>query len=258
MPRIGRFEYPEVGLIDSLVLGRLIVDDFGGEVSRRGLAGVLAMSERGGAFAVRVGALRMWGIAIGRGRLRITRDGLRAIKASGGNEILDANGILVNQIPLFKEINKRIKNAGYDESMFAVLLGEITGESPETISKKISNIDRIFMEVKSFLNPLDSNSLITDRSQEKVISQSDNWFRPDTDALKKESDTGSRDEKDNSGQLKSDLINIDGENDAVKTAVINLSFTDVNISLPETPANIEALLLVLSARKKRLEDASSE
>ena len=227
-------------------------------MSRRGLAGVLAMSERGGAFAVRVGALRMWGIAIGRGRLRITRDGLRAIEASDENDILEANGILIKQIPLFIEIHKRIKSVGYDESMLAVMLGEITGESPETISKSISSIDRIFMEVKSFLNPLDSNSLIAHKSNKKAktTSELNTWVRQETNAPDEENDNH---EDDTPRPLQgSDLIKINHGDKTDKKPLINLSFTDVNISMPETSTNIEALLLVLSAQKKRLEDASSE
>ena len=79
MARLGEYEYPEIGLTESIELGKKISREFAGEVSRHGLARSLGMAERGGAFAARIGALRMWGIVTGRSRLRVSRDGLRAV-----------------------------------------------------------------------------------------------------------------------------------------------------------------------------------
>ena len=63
MAKLGDYEFPEIGLVESIELGQKIAREFAGEVSRQGLARSLGMSERGGAFSARLGALRMWGVA---------------------------------------------------------------------------------------------------------------------------------------------------------------------------------------------------
>ena len=66
MAKLGDYEFPEIGLGESIELGKKIAREFAGEVSRQGLARSLGMSQRGGAFSARLGALRMWGVAGGR------------------------------------------------------------------------------------------------------------------------------------------------------------------------------------------------
>ena len=108
MARLGDWEYPEINLSASIDVARKITREFSGEVSRTGLARSLGMSERGGAFASRLAAIRLWGIATGRSRIRLTRDGLRAARPHSPSEAQSAMRDLAQSVPLFVELGKRL------------------------------------------------------------------------------------------------------------------------------------------------------
>ena len=79
MGKLSLYEYPDASLNDSLAIGRRIAREFMGSVSRSTLAGALQMSDRGGGFGTRLGAMRIWGIVEGRGNIRLTVPMLFAI-----------------------------------------------------------------------------------------------------------------------------------------------------------------------------------
>jgi hypothetical protein len=151
MPTLGRFEYPGFPLSDSVALGQRIAREFAGEISRRGVASALGMSARGGAFSARLGALRQWGVATGRSRVRVTRDGLRASTPLSVQEAESARRTLARSVPLFVQLSARLGNGPYDTARLAVLLEEITGAGRQQIAPRLAAIDRVFSEVRGYL-----------------------------------------------------------------------------------------------------------
>lgn len=151
MARLGEFEYPDIGLLESIDLGKKISREFAGEVSRHGLARSLGMAERGGAFAARIGALRMWGIVTGRSRLRVTRDGLRAVNPLSPQEADSARRTLAGHVTLFSEMASRMGAGPYDHARLAVLVEEITGADRPAVAGRIVALDRVFSEVRPHL-----------------------------------------------------------------------------------------------------------
>jgi hypothetical protein len=149
--KLGGYEFPEFTLLESVALGQRIAREFAGEVSRHGLARSLGMAERGGAFAARVGALRMWAIASGRSRLRVTRDGLRAGNPLSPQEAESARRSLAASVPLFFEIAKRLGGEPYDDARLAVLLEELTGADRNDVKARLATVSRVYSEVRPLL-----------------------------------------------------------------------------------------------------------
>ena len=77
MAKLGEYEFPEIGLSESIELGKKIVREFAGEVSRQGLARSLDMSQRGGAFSARLTGLRFGGVGSGGECWRLTLTDVR-------------------------------------------------------------------------------------------------------------------------------------------------------------------------------------
>ena len=219
MARLGRYEYPETGLSEAVLLGRRIGGEFGGEVSRAGLARSLGMSERGGAFAARLGAARLWGVCSGRGTVRLTTEGLRAAEPRSPEEADSARRALARSVPLFVEIARRTRGRVVDEAHLAVLLEEITGAGRLEVGRRTAPIARLVNEVLVYLAP--------EPSAEAELAA------PTAAAVLAEA----------------------GRTGAQATANedrIELVLPDGRLSLPESVAGLDAVMLVLRARRERL------
>ena len=142
MAKLGDYEFPEIGLGESIELGKKIAREFAGEVSRQGLARSLGMSQRGGAFSARLGALRMWGVAGGRSRVRVTRDGLRAVTPLSAKESEDARTALARNVALFVEMSARLGDDPYEPDRLAVLLEELSGADRTDVTRRLALIDQ--------------------------------------------------------------------------------------------------------------------
>ena len=153
MAKLGRFEYPETGLPEAVLLGRKIAREFGGEVTRSGLARSLGMSERGGAFAARLASARMWGVCSGRGTVRLTPEGLRAAEPRSAGEADSAREALARSVPLFAEIARRVRGHVVDEARVGALLEEITGAGRLEADRRAAHIARLVNEVLVYLAP---------------------------------------------------------------------------------------------------------
>jgi len=151
MAKLGDYEFPEIGLGESIELGKKIAREFAGEVSRQGLARSLGMSQRGGAFSARLGALRMWGVAGGRSHVRVTRDGLRAVTPLSAKESEDARTALARNVALFVEMSARLGDDPYEPDRLAVLLEELSGADRTDVTRRLALIDRIFSEARPYL-----------------------------------------------------------------------------------------------------------
>ena len=257
MAKLGDYEFPEIGLGESIELGKKIAREFAGEVSRQGLARSLGMSQRGGAFSARLGALRMWGVAGGRSRVRVTRDGLRAVTPLSAKESEDATTVLARNVALFVEMSVRLGNDPYEPDRLAVLLEELSGADRTDVTRRLALIDRIFSEARPYLpKPAVQQAPEGDKPRPRAIlrgqpggvqsnfGQTGPGTLPD---IAEESGIpyGS------AGVSEADPGNPDEQGaDVVRGDRIELGLPDGNLSLPETLANLDAALTVLWARRQ--------
>ncbi len=144
MAKLGDFEFPEVGLQDSIELARRIHHELGGEVRRNGLAMILDMSPIGGAYGARIGALRMWGLATGRSVIRLTRDAERLVSSPNPIEESALTRKLARSVPLFNELNDRIGDTSLDQRVLSVMMQEITGAEIEDVARRVAMVERIY------------------------------------------------------------------------------------------------------------------
>lgn len=157
MGKLSLYEYPDASLNDSLEIGRRIAREFMGSVSRATLASALQMSDRGGGFGARIGAMRIWGIAEGRGTIRLTRNGLRAVNPLTPEESSMARRDLATSVPLFMELANRLDGLPPDRARLALLLEDITGANRIEIERRLPVVSRVFEDVLPLL-PASSGS----------------------------------------------------------------------------------------------------
>ncbi|MDP6057037.1 MAG: hypothetical protein QGF24_09725 [Dehalococcoidia bacterium] len=246
MAKLGAYEFPEIGLVESIDLGKKIAREFAGEVSRQGLARSLGMSERGGAFSARLGALRMWGVVGGRSRIRVTRDGLRAVTPLSEKESEDAKIHLARHVALFTEMSSRFGELPYTPDRFAVLLEELTGADRTEVARRLALIDRIFSEARPYL------------PKETTVQAAQS--APQLEGDPAESVSNEIGSTDSAGSINfanadaSEAQTLNASETLVRSTIIGnrieLGLPDGKLSLPETLANLDAALTVLWARRQ--------
>ena len=258
MAKLGDFEFPEIGLVESIDLGQKIAREFAGEISRQGLARSLGMSERGGAFSARLGALRLWGVAGGRSRVRVTRDGLRAVTPLSAKESEDARAALARNVALFVEMSTRIGEGPYTPDRLAVLLEELTGADRTEVARRLPLIDRIFSEARPFLPKPELHRPPQYDSPRTILQDQPTGAEPN---LGRDDPVASPEQAEGPGVL-SGSANVDGTQSrnrdnpsdpgdwAAGGDRIELGLPDGKLSLPETLANLDAALTVLWARRQ--------
>ena len=241
MARLGDWEYPEINLSASIDVARMISREFSGEVSRTGLARSLGMSERGGAFAARLAALRLWGIATGRSRVRLTRDGLRAANPNSPSEAESAMRDLARSVPLFVELGRRVPHSATGPEHLGVFIEEITGAGQGAVSQSITTIDRVFGEVRQYL----------DDSEESDDEYGFDGRRESHETEGMERRTG-RGGNTTSVSTSARRVDTGGR--------VELSIPGSSLSLPESIENLDLALTVLMARRRILtaSDSSAE
>lgn len=216
MGKLGRYEYPEITLEEAVDIGRLIANDWAGEITRSSLAKAMKMSERGGAFAGRLGGARLWGVCTGRGMIRLTDNGLRAAKPRSPEEAEQTRSALATSVPLFNEVAKRTNHSLIDERRLKILLEEITGANRLEIDRKISSLTRLTNQVLPYLQPAVAEANVNGSPE---LSNSDH--------------TGS-------------VVQLEeGER-------IEIVLPDGRLSVPESLAGLDAAMLMLQARRERL------
>ena len=248
MAKIGNYEYPEIGLVESIDLGKKIAREFAGEVSRQGLARSLSMSERGGAFSARLGALRMWGVAGGRSRVRVTRDGLRAVTPLSAKESEDARAALAKNVALFTDLSTRLGDDPYAPERFAVLLEELTGADRTEVARRLALLDRVFSEARPYLTKNQGATVEADspgQSTMDTVGESDQQVSiGNRESLREE--PRARYTSATAFTASSPL----SVADEPPTDRIELRLPDGKLSLPENLANLDAALTVLWARRQ--------
>lgn len=242
MAKLGSYEFPEIGLDESIELGKKIAREFAGEVSRQGLARSLGMSERGGAFSARLGALRMWGVAGGRSRVRVTRDGLRAVTPLSAKESEDAKALLAKNVALFVELSVRLGDEPYAPDRFAVLLEELSGADRTEVARRLALLDRIFSEARSFLPKTSPDSRTSPEDLDlhappiETAGVSSARTQSESEITNRQAESRDREPDPTLGAALGDRI--------------ELGLPDGKLSLPETLANLDAALTVLWARRQ--------
>lgn len=260
MAKLGDYEFPEIGLVESIELGKKIAREFAGEVSRQGLARSLGMSERGGAFSARLGALRMWGVAGGRSRVRVTRDGLRAVTPLSAKESESAQAALARNVSLFVEMSGRLGDDPYESDRLAVLLEELSGADRTEVSRRLVLIDRIFSEARPHLPKPDSgashmaNAASDLRSGPARAQATSGYAFTDSAASHSAAPAASAQyefpDSDPGVDASVGSIQFAPAADKALGDRIELGLPDGKLSLPETLANLDAALTVLWARRQ--------
>ena len=223
MAKLGNAEYPETSLTECLRIARLIQTDFGGEVRRSGLAHVLGMSPSGGAFAARLGSMRIWGIIEGRSALRLTSTAGRVVTADADpGEVNRGMASLVRSVPLFVQLHGRLQSGAIDRGVLGATLQEITEAPMDEVQGRLPQIERLFDEARRYLDsPISSTypSLI-DRREDA----------PPTDEARR-------------------TVTVP----PATPRMIELRFEGGELSLEETSDNIDLLITALVTRKRKLE-----
>ena len=258
MARLGAFEYPELGLLESIELGKKIAREFAGEVSRHGLARSLGMAERGGAFAARIGALRMWGIANGRSRLRVTRDGLRAVNPLSPQESEYAKRKLASQVPLFVEMAARMSSGPYDNARLAVLIEEITEQDRTSVAGRLAMLDRVFSEARPYVLQAQKPSRSPGRfprlsgppeALSGLAGPADGYEGGDGEIEQLPDGRIAGESRAATHSLGKAGARTDGERENPADR-IEIILPDGKLSLPESVSNLDAALTVLWARRQ--------
>ena len=218
MPQLGRFIYPGRSLNDSLALASRIAREFGGNLSRDGLARALGMSPRGGHFSMVLGALRAWGLVEGRSHIRVTQLGLRAISPVSPAEAAASRETLVRSVELFQEIARRMPGRVPDAPQLQLLLEEVTEAPRLTVEEHMSLIGKVYGEAASALTAPSGN----DGDRQATA-------RAHSDSPRK------------------------GRGDRLEAGRIEVNYSGGTISLPETPENLDAVIAVLQSYRKTLE-----
>lgn len=189
MARLGEYEFPEIGLTESVELARRIYDELRGEVRRDALAIVLGMSPSGGAFSARVSALRIWGLATGGGSIELTHYGERISSPTSPEVEVRVMRNLAASVPLFNDIYDRTSDSSVDQSVLAAILQEITGAEMDEIIQRVPVIERIFEGIRRHLNAAhefqtEKNAML--RSDNNIQDLPEGWmeFRYEDGALR--------------------------------------------------------------------------
>lgn len=189
MAKLGDYEFPEIGLTESVELTRRIYDELRGEVRRDALAMVLGMSPAGGAFSARVSALRIWGLATGGGSIELTHAGERISSPTSPEAEARVKRSLATAVPLFNHLYDRIGDSSVEQSVLAAILQEITGAEMSEIVQRVAVIERIFEGIHPYLSEFDdlqaeNNAMLRTRSNIENLPEGWMEFRYDDGALR--------------------------------------------------------------------------
>ncbi|MQG09507.1 MAG: hypothetical protein FI675_03720 [SAR202 cluster bacterium] len=171
MPKVNTYLYPEYSLQGSLDIIRNIYDNFAGEVSRAGLASIMSMSERGGAFTDRLASFKIWNLLEGKSKLKITSYGINIINSYSPDLLIKD---IVLGVPLFNEIATRVDRLGghYTKEQIKIIICDITGSSIDDHDKKLNHIYTIFHQISRYVcsknNLENSNHSKTDAKKLKI------------------------------------------------------------------------------------------
>ena len=236
MATLGKNEFPEITLSASIELARRIYEELHGEVRRDALAHLMGMSPSGGAFAARIAALRIWKLATGRSIIRLTQQGQQISSTLDPELKMRLMNELAQSVPMFNELNQRLQGNPVDQNILAAILRETTDAEMPEIIRRTPLIERIFNEIRPSLDSsTQSTNLPSDTASASTQPQPHQYAesRPDIHS--------------------SEHLPANPLSDATVRGWIKLTFDNGEISLQETPENIEIMIQALASRKRRLQ-----
>ena len=225
MAKIGNTEYPDIGLLECLHTARAIKLDFGGEIKRSGLAHVLGMSPSGGAFAARLGSMRMWGIVDGRSTLRLTDAASRTVGDIDAGTETGRIAELAKNVHLFNLLHARLQTGTADKSVLAATLQELTDAPMGEVNSRLPQVERLFNEVRRYMEPT-----VPIRAQPRETA---------------DIPSGGPSERGHSRGHEPDL-------ETKPPTTMKLSFDGGEMAMDETPDNIDLFITALITRKRKL------
>lgn len=150
MSKLGSYSYPDVKIGRAVDLAAQIARDYRGSISTSGLATALNMAERGGGFLKLKAALKDYGLAEGRGQVRITPSG-EAIVFGEGFEQEQARAEAFFRVQLFREMWDRMGSEVPAESRLRAVLQDITGQNLAAISPRTAAIRTLYLDGVQFV-----------------------------------------------------------------------------------------------------------
>ncbi|MEM2518640.1 MAG: hypothetical protein QXO49_06780 [Candidatus Bathyarchaeia archaeon] len=134
MGKIGRYDYPDVPLTESIKDARKIYDRFKDEMVNADLISE-TIGYRGGTFLTRLASLRKYGLVTSKGKVGITELGKKITYPANKDEELEAIKEAVANVELFRCFYERF-GLELPKEKFWVNLVSITGaEAPEAQAK---------------------------------------------------------------------------------------------------------------------------
>lgn len=221
MIRIGGFAVPDLALADAASVVQRAHRAYGPSFARESLAGVLGLNSRGGWFAAVITSLRLWGLAEGRGAIRLTASGMRLARSRPGEELDAAMIDVAKAVPLLKEIMERSPEAAPRRTDLALMLAEITGADAGRIHSALPTVQRLLADV--FPAGGDRRG--------SVEHDADADMRRDSGAAPSARPAATR----------------------ATTTGLELSFSGGRLSLPETPENLELAADLLRRRAAEMQ-----
>jgi hypothetical protein len=146
MIRIGGYVVPDLTLAGAAAVVQQAHRAYGSSFSREALAGVLGLNSRGGWFAAIIASLRLWGLAEGRGTMRLTPAGIRLARSKPGEELDAAMTEAARVVPLLKEITDRSPDAAPRRTDLALMLAEITAADAGRIHSALPQVLRLLAD----------------------------------------------------------------------------------------------------------------
>ncbi len=247
MIALGKYRIESWSLQDSIELSNTIFIEFNAEISREDLAKYLKMSSRGGAFAARLGALRGWGLADGRSQIKLTQEAIVIAKpdttVKGKQQHLLG---IVRKSPLIISIIEELPKLPVDDTKLAEVISQITSASLTEVMRHIPLIQKTLVYIKDHLPINIIKSSVHTRQSVKA--------KPVVHQKEQSIELGASNGKNGkNGEIHLNGKNgnttpIDPDQGYIKLLIGNQS----EIYVKETPENLDAVMLVLWARRREI------
>ncbi|MBM3958574.1 MAG: hypothetical protein FJ314_02215 [SAR202 cluster bacterium] len=211
MSRLGDYDVPDITLSESIALLRRVHGSLGTNASRAGVAGLLRLNPRGGWYASVLFALKIWGLIDGRGFIRLTPLGVRLATAQDAVARQQA----AFSWPLLAALAGRIPGALPGRSDLALVLFEVTNAGAGRIHVSLVQVRRIL---------------------------EDAWPERASSAQPAAGPPAAADGTELAAQVPPGFV----ADEALQR--IDLAFSGGQISLPETPENLELIIQLINRR----------
>ena len=154
MPKIGKFEIPDITLRKCLEMVEVINRQKGGVIARENLSVLLEMSSRGGQYSKLIKSCKSWGLIEGRDQYYITPLGLKILNPLNSSESIVNKKELILNILFFNELYSKYPNVKPNDTSLLQTIEEITDidrfislKHEKLIRRLLSEIDPIIQTI---------------------------------------------------------------------------------------------------------------